>query len=243
MQQKRPTTPDPNDAELTTIERLLSSSALNPPAVGPTGKQPPLIGQTASLLRSRSRKNEHGILLPREPGGLDVKVTEGTLERALQVMSRILAVLERLGHRVEVSEKGRTVAVINGECVPFGIEELVRRVVTQKPRMPNPTDRWDYDQVVTFEPSGKLALVIHVSMWGELEHRTKWSDAKVQRVENLLADFVAGLLRTAVLQRRQEEARNRREVERQRREREANTSASRNSGRREENRAAQPMGR
>jgi predicted RNase H-like nuclease (RuvC/YqgF family) len=113
-------------------------------------------------------------------------------------------------------------AIINGEPVSFGIEEQIRKVVTQKPRVPNPTDRWDYDQIVTYEPSGKLVLVIHASTWGDSEQRTKWSDAKIQRAETLIPEFVAGLMRTAIVLRRQEEARKQREADERRRAQEAN---------------------
>src|SRR6185437_5310388 len=98
---------DQNDSEFAAINQLLSSGALNPPTLDPSARPHPLIRQTASLLRSRSRKDEHGILLPREQDGLNVKVSEGTLERALQVMWRVIAVLERQDFSVEVSE-GRT---------------------------------------------------------------------------------------------------------------------------------------
>lgn len=70
------------------------------------------------------------------------------LARALQVMSQVLIVLERQGFSVEVSG-GRTSAAIKGERICFGIAEPVRKVVTQKARVPNPTDRWDYDELVT----------------------------------------------------------------------------------------------
>lgn len=217
VEPKKLTLSDQNDPEFAAINQLLSSGALVPPAIDPSARPHPLIRHTQSLLRSRSRKDEHGILLPREPGGLDVKVSEGTLERALQVMALVLAVLERHGCSAEVSEQGRTAVLVNGERVSFGIEEPIRKVVTQKPRVPNPTDRWDYDETVTHEPGGKLVLVIHSGTWGEYEQRTRWSDAKVQRIENLIADFVAGLMRTAVALRRQEEARKRREADEQKR--------------------------
>lgn len=217
--EKRPSSFDQSDPEFSAIAQLLSSGALNPPPVDASARPCALIRQTASLLRSRSRKDEHGILLPRETGGLDVRVSEGTLDRALQVMSHLLGVLARHSFSVEVSD-GRTAAVINGEHVCFGIEEPVRRVVTQKARVPNPTDRWDYDEVVAHEPAGKLALVIKANLWTEHEQRMRWSDAKLQRIENLVADFVAGLMRTAVAMRRQEDERRRREAERDRRARE-----------------------
>lgn len=217
LTQKRPTSSDQNDPEFATISQLVCSGALNPPTIDPTARPHPLIRGTASRLRSHSRKDENGILLPRELGGLDVKVSEGMLDRALQVMSTVVSVLERQGFSVEVSEQGRTLALINGEHLSFGIEEPIRRVVTQKPRVPNPTDRWDYDEVVTHEPSGKLALIIHSGTWERYEQRTKWSDAKLQRIENLIPDFVSGVMRIAVAQRRREEDRKRREAEQQKR--------------------------
>ena len=215
--QKKPKSSDQNDPEFAAIDHLLASGALNPVPIDATARPHSLIRSTASRLWSQSRKDENGILLPREPGGLDVKVSAGTLDRALQVMAQVVGVLERQGFSVEVSQQGRTTALINGERVSFGIEEPIRRVVTQKPRVPNPTDRWDYDEVVTHEPAGKLVLIIHSGTWGQYEQRVRWSDAKVQRVENLIADFVAGLMRTAVALRRQEEERKRREAEQQRR--------------------------
>lgn len=215
--QKKPTGSDQNDPEFAAINHLLASGSLNPVPIDPTTRPHSLIRGTASRLRSLSRKDENGILLPSEPGGLDVKVSAGTLDRALQVMAQVVAVLERQGFSVEVSEQGPTMAVINGEHVSLGIEEPIRKVVTQKPRVPNPTDRWDYDEVVTHEPAGKLVLIIHSGTWGQYEQRTRWSDAKVQRVENLIADFVAGLMQTAVALRRQEEERRHREAEKERR--------------------------
>jgi hypothetical protein len=55
-------------------------------------------------------------------------------------MAQVVAVLERRAFSVEVPEQNRTLALINGEYVSFGIEEPIRRVVTQKPRVPNPTE-------------------------------------------------------------------------------------------------------
>ena len=58
-----------------------------------------------------------------------MKVSAGMLDRALQVMSQVIAVLERQGFSVEVSEEGRTTTLINGEHVSFGIEYPIRRIV------------------------------------------------------------------------------------------------------------------
>jgi hypothetical protein len=135
-------------------------------------------------------------------------------------MAQVAAVVERQGFSMEISKEGRTVVLIKGVHVAFGIEEPVRRVVTQKPRVANPTDRWDYDQVVTHEPTGKLVLSIHADTSGPHEQRKRWSDAKIQKVESLIGDFVAGLMRTAIALRRQEEERKRCEAEEQKKARE-----------------------
>ncbi|MGB9233485.1 MAG: hypothetical protein WCC04_03665 [Terriglobales bacterium] len=214
--QLKQTAHDQNNPDLVAVDQLLSSGALNTSLEHNT-KPNVLIRQTASLLRSRSRKDEHGILLPREPGGLNVRVTEGTLDRALQIMSQVLCVLEKQNLSVDISEQGNITALIQGQRISFGIEEPIRKVVTQKPRVPNPTDRWDYDEVVTFEPSGMLALIIHSDNWDSRALRKRWSDAKIQRIEILIPDFVAGLMRVAVILRQKEEERKRHELEEQKR--------------------------
>ena len=118
---------------------------------------------------------------------------------------------------MDISEQGNITALIQGQRISFGIEEPIRKVVTQKPRVPNPTDRWDYDEVVTFEPSGMLALIIHSDNWDSRALRKRWSDAKIQRIEILIPDFVAGLMRVAVILRQKEEERKRHELEEQKR--------------------------
>lgn len=132
-------------------------------------------------------------------------------------MSQVLAVLERQNFSVEISEQWSSAALIQGQRISFGIEEPVRKVVTQKPRVSDPTDRWDYDQVVTFEPSGILALVIHSNSWETRTSRKRWSDAKVQRIEKLIPDFVAGLMRTAVIFRQREDERKQHQLKQQER--------------------------
>lgn len=209
-----------SDHEFVAIARLLDSGELKPPSIDPTYSFHPLVSTTASRLRSSSRKSESGILEPREFGGLDVKVSESMLDRALQVMEKVISVLERLGHTVTVSGENHTLASIEGEHVRFSIEEPVQRIVTSKARVPNPTDRWDYDETVTHELGGKLVLLILTHTWGQFEQRKRWSDGKIQRVESLVEDFVAGLLRTAVSLRRQKEQRDREETARKRQEEE-----------------------
>ncbi len=215
--QNKTTAPNEVYPEFAAIDQLLSSGALKPLTIDPSAKSHVLIRRTATRLRNRSRKNEKGILLPREPGGLDVMVTANALERALQVMSQLLAVLEARGFTVEATDKNVSVAQINAQRVVFGIEEIIRRSVTSKPRVPQPKDRWDYDRIVSYEPTGALALIIHSGTWRSYSLRKRWADAKIQRVEDLIPDFVAGLMHTAVVLQREEEELKQRELERQKR--------------------------
>jgi hypothetical protein len=62
-------------------------------------------------------------------------------------------------------------------------------------------------------PQGLWQLLIHTNTWPSQGLRGKWSAAKVQRVEKLIPDFIAGLMRTAAVLRRQEEERTRRALE------------------------------
>jgi hypothetical protein len=135
--------PPLGDSEFESVNQLLASGALTPPTVESLPRPHPLIRATASRLKYHSRKDDLGILVPQEPGGLDILVGPGTLDRALSVMAQVIAVLERQGGQVIVSDEGHTKALINGTPVRFEIEEPVHKVVTSKPRVPNPTDRWD----------------------------------------------------------------------------------------------------
>lgn len=212
--------PADDDPELEKVNQLLTTAALTPPLADSISRPHALVRSTASRLKYHSRKDEFGILVPQEPGGLDIRVSSGTLDRALNLMAQVIAVLERQACNVIISEEGYTMAMINGVQIRFAIEEPVQKVVISKPRIPNPTDRWDYDEVVTREPGGKLALSILAYTWGKYEQRTRWRDAKVQRLENMVAEFVAALMRTAVSLRRQDEERRRQEAEREKSARE-----------------------
>ena len=218
--ERKPTDSDPVDPEFLSISQLLISGALGPPKIDLISHLHPLVKSLLSRLRNQNRKDNSAVQFPLEPGDLDIKVSEGMLDRALHVMAQIISVLERQNYAVLISDEGNTVASINGEQIRFAIEEPFRKVVTAKPRVPNPTDRWDYEEVVTHEPGGKLVLTILAATWGKYEQRKRWNDTKTQQIENLVADFVAGLLRTAASLRRQKEEQKQQEIERKKREEE-----------------------
>jgi len=65
VKQNKTTTPDQTDPEFAAIDQLLLSGALNPPAIDTAARPHALIRHTANLLRSRSRKNEKGVPIPK----------------------------------------------------------------------------------------------------------------------------------------------------------------------------------
>jgi hypothetical protein len=211
------TAPDP---EFTAIEQLRVSGTFNPQPTTDTATEHVLVRRTKNRLRRRSRKDERGMLLPSEPGGLDVRVTAGTLDRSLHVMSSMLAILEAQGFTVETPEQGGAGARVNDQLVLFCIEEKIQQVVAKKPRVPNPTSSWDYERTVSYEATGALALVVQSDVWPPQNLRKRWSDGKTRRVEDQIPEFVAGLMRMAVALRRQADERKKREEERMRREQE-----------------------
>jgi hypothetical protein len=87
----------------------------------------------------------------------------------------------------------------------------------RKPRVPNPSDRWDYDEIVKNEPSGLLALIIHCDRWETSGAPNEMAGQNPEDLKNLIPDFVAGLMRIAVVLRQNQEERERKKLEEQQR--------------------------
>ena len=72
-------------------------------------------------------------------------------------------------------------------------------------------------RIVAYEATEALALIIYSETWHSHGLQRRWADSKHQKVEDLVPDLVAGLMRTAIVLRREEEERKKRELERQQR--------------------------
>lgn len=193
-------TPDSSDPELAQIARVRSQ-----PLTLRT-EQHKLVQSSAGLLR-RARTDEYGRTEPPSDRCLNIRVSKEFLDRALTLMSTIVFALEENGFPVK-TEQGSTSAHIFGQDIKFAIREDLkvkeRRTANGLPHI--------------YERSGNL--VFEISAYAE-GCRKRWADTKTQRVENMLADYVAGLMLVARTVRIWEEEHKRwhDEWERERRER------------------------
>ena len=137
---------------------------------------------------------------------LNIKVSKASLLRALAVMAAIIGILEDNGVKIRVTPGDRsygrqgdeTSATILGEEILFGISEKIRQMRVPDPSAtPSTTGR---DRFVTkYEPTGKLSIrVLSDSDY----FTTIWSDTEQAKVETLVPECVATMMKTAVEHRR-----------------------------------------
>lgn len=159
----------------------------------------PLVKTTKQILLNQ-KADDYGILRLWNKKGLDIRVSPGSVNRALHIMDAIIKLFESNGNMVAVDEMetrshSSTYVEIRGEKIPFYIKEKIQRInhipteeeikkqkkwVYYKPRC------WDYI------PTGKLTLKIDV--WEDSRTRKRWSDTESKRVEDQIGDFLEGTI-------------------------------------------------
>jgi hypothetical protein len=171
----------------------------------------PLVKVTRVALESAT-PDDFGILRQEAQEALDVFVGRSSVNRALRIMNALILALEGAGFAVEVEPtsdgEGRctgneTVAVINGERIPFhifGTMERKERAPTYEERMEMRTSWRVRGPFYTFSPTGVLSLQIE-GEWYQERHRRKWTDGKPRPLEDCLYYFVRSLLLSADLRR------------------------------------------
>lgn len=214
----RPAPPNPSDLatplELAQLKRLEQTNGETLLRRGTSSH--PLVAQTRLLLTG-ARVDDRKILWTPETC-LDIRVSKGSLSRALRIMAALLCAIEDAGFSVsiETSQKHRTVAKIHGEEVTFGLTEKVDRVEIATPPKGGLLDRvlTFGGKPVTLEPSGKLTIEVW-SAWGADQKR--WKDGKSKQLEEQLPQVVAGFIRIALTERAEREKRVSEARERQKR--------------------------
>jgi len=156
---------------------------------------------------------------------LDMRVAPNSLSRALRIMNALIKGLEVRGFEVETEENKTpsTYVLILDEKIYFSLNERVRRedhVPTEKEKRKLERYRFAYVPPWDFIPTGELTL--RIDTYGKYGTRKTWADARTQRVEELLNDFVFAAIKTAGCKRQErlerEEYYRRLEEERRRRE-------------------------
>jgi len=187
----------------------------------------PLVEHARSVLQ-KAKADERGILYAWPKNYLDIRVTRGSLDRALRIMDALVEALEKRGGSVQVrsGKETGTVVRIGEDDIPIRLDERTRRVERKSESRQWLSKRYD------FLPTGILAL--NIDRYARGSYQKTWTDGKTQQLEERLNGFVASLIVAAeeekalsvererwhreweVGQRAREEARRREEEERRR---------------------------
>ena len=198
--------------------RIIVSELLNLPHA--------IIVRTEKSLRG-AKPNDRELHAPKARDCLDIQVVPDSIGRALRIMDALVKALGSRGFTLtsDAKKKGPLAVLVNGEMLDFSLEETVKRrehELTPAEEKKIAKDRWYRFSLPRYDfiPTGKLSLKIqHIWHSGI---RLTWVDGKIQRVEDCLNDFIAGLVRAAAQKKadRAERERREREWEEERRYRE-----------------------
>jgi hypothetical protein len=219
---RKPTPPEPEpdfkDAasgpEIAQVERLENAGGEFVPR--DESLNHPLITQARSVLTLAGERTKK--ILETQEQCLNIRVSKESLERALKIMAGFISTLESEGFSVEVGgvHPRRTVAMIHGQQISFGLTEEVERIRLKIPRKGKVLEKvLAYSEKPgPFEPTGELSIEVrgpqHIS-------QGPWTDSKSASLEEQLSRIVAGFIRIALLRRAEEEENARKELEKQRR--------------------------
>ena len=160
----------------------------------------PLICKTRDAL-SKAKPDKYGALQNWRKKYLNVRVSVGLLNRALRIMNCLIKFFEKRGFELSIGnehESCGTYIMIFEEKIKCYIQEKSRRrdhVLTEKEK--EELKRWPHALIEKYDyiSSGKLTL--QIDSWSASGIRERWSDGKIQRVENSLSDFVINVVKMA----------------------------------------------
>ncbi len=192
--------------KLETIERV---EAIATPTVTRAMLAHPLIEKTRQALKE-GRTTDHGKLwASREAEWLDLRVTKGTLARAMRIMAAIIHLVEQEGFSVVVEKKASesTSAIIYGEEIRFGVVEKSRQI-----KSATTSGTYTYNRV-KLEPTGVLSMEI----WNYCPERLRraWRDSERAKLEEHLPACIAGMMKIALAARSRRDAEEKKEQARQ----------------------------
>jgi hypothetical protein len=171
----------------------------------------PLVLRTKKLL-TRPRKDERGSLLPKEGKRLShLGVSELALPRSLGILDALFRALDE--RKIAVTwgngdAENLSVTVLD-EAVTFSISEFVQRVphsLTAEEEAKKKKGLYVYPPQWDYKPTGQLKIAINELPY-DSKIRHTWSDGSIQRLENCLGAFVAGLHFAAIALKKQREER------------------------------------
>jgi hypothetical protein len=187
----------------------------------------PLVVRTKKLL-AHVRKDERGLLLPKDGKPLShIRVSEPALARSLGILDTLFRALDERKIAITWASgdaENLSVTVLD-ESVTFSISEFVQRVphsLTDEEEAKKKKGLYVYPPQWNYKPTGQLKIAINELPY-DSKIRHTWSDGAIQRLENCLGVFVAGLhiAALALKKQREEQLRWKREWEERERRAEA----------------------
>ena len=181
----------------------------------------PIVIKTAKSLKS-SKENHKGLHEPKAKNCLSISICRDSIDRSLHIMDALLLALDERGATYTTVhdryyDADLLAVVLDGISLIIKLEENVKRVkhiFSEAEERRVARDHWyrfklpEYDYI----PTGELTLKLD-SAW-RYDGRKSWSDAKVQRIENHLNDFIITLQKAAIKLRQLDEEDKQREFKR-----------------------------
>lgn len=144
--------------------------------------------------------DERGIFYFRR-GCLDIRVSRNQFDKALRIFDALLKGFKEFGIKVsnDMEPEAGTFVHIFGENVRVYIREKTKAV----PHIPTKEETEDNRRHPIlypiperdYEPNGELSF--QILSYDSHRQRKKWADGKIQRVEDMLNDIIAGVIRVA----------------------------------------------
>lgn len=138
-----------------------------------------LIRKTKMDLKNKKPRewgNGQGLLIPSQ-GVLNISVSKKSLSRALKIMDRLVKLLEKRGHKIEVGST--TKVIIDGESVKIRLKEMVKRVVVKE-------NKWGHTELI---PSGILSIRADAQWFSE----QMWKESSDKPLEGQLLKILISL--------------------------------------------------
>lgn len=166
----------------------------------------PFIVRTEKSLAA-SKADERQLLAAPARKCLDIRVTHGSLDRALRIADALLKAMKSRAIGVELVDDAAmsTRITVLGENFGIAIDEQVERreeILSPNEKLEREKHPWMYPKhEYTYHPTGRLAL--HLKNAPMYFGRNTWADGKQQRLENMLNSFMCGLYKAAITERSQ----------------------------------------
>jgi hypothetical protein len=180
--QPQPPPPEPTDSEYLRIKELESRTI----EIGSIEKRHKMVIASEKRLSSGKPDRDQILLSRSEAPCLAIHVSANALGRALHIMNAIIVTLEDEGFPVSVGRGiHETSAIIFGHQIKFAIFEKLEVTGRREEG-----DGIRKTKVVDHAPTGNLELRM-----GDFTYGSKLRDRKKEKLENMLAGCVGGLMR------------------------------------------------